>query len=79
LVEQSWAEPDQAKRLDLYLAAERLIQTDVGYLPLSYPLKQLAFKPWVRGVPVNRAGLLAPDARFMRRMLTQVYVEGRSE
>jgi ABC-type oligopeptide transport system substrate-binding subunit len=79
LVEQSWAEPDPAKRLDLYLAAERLIQTDVGYLPLSYPLKQLAFKPWVRGVPVNRAGLLAPDARFMRRMLTQVYVEGRSE
>jgi ABC-type oligopeptide transport system substrate-binding subunit len=79
LIEQAWAEPDQAKRLDIYLAAERLIQTDVGYMPLGYPLQQLAFKPWVRGVPVNRAGLLAPDGRFMQRMLTQVYVEGRGE
>jgi ABC-type oligopeptide transport system substrate-binding subunit len=79
LIEQARAEPDQAKRLDIYLQAERLIQTDVGYMPLAYPLRQLAFKPWVRGVPVNRAGLLAPDARFMQRMLTQVYVEGRRE
>ncbi|HET8523900.1 MAG TPA: peptide ABC transporter substrate-binding protein [Thermomicrobiales bacterium] len=79
LIEQAWAEPDQRKRLDLYLAAERLLQTDAGYLPLVYPLRQLVFKPWVRGVPVNRAGLLAPDNRFMQRMLTQVYVEGRQE
>jgi ABC-type oligopeptide transport system substrate-binding subunit len=71
------AEPDKDKRLQIYLEAEKIIQEDVGYMPLAYRVDQNVFKPWVKGVPVNKFGTLVPDGNIYVRMLTKVYVEGR--
>ncbi|MGH2533729.1 MAG: peptide ABC transporter substrate-binding protein [Thermomicrobiales bacterium] len=77
LVNAGRAEPDTAKRLDVYLQAETVIQQDVGYMPLVYRQDQNVFKPWVRGVPVNNNGYAVPNGNIFVRMLTKAYVEGR--
>jgi oligopeptide transport system substrate-binding protein len=70
-------EPDPDKRLAIYLDAEKVIQEDVGYMPLVYRLDQNVFKPWVKGVPVNKSGYAVPDGNIYVRMLQSVYVEER--
>jgi ABC-type oligopeptide transport system substrate-binding subunit len=77
LVEQGKAEPDPAKRLEIYRQAEEVIQTDVGYIPLVYLVDNYVFKPWVKGVAVNQFGQAVPDGNIYVRMLTKVSVEGR--
>ena len=77
LVEQGKAEPDPAKRLEIYRQAEEVIQTDVGYMPLVYRVDNYVFKPWVKGVAVNQFGQAVPDGNIYVRMLTKVSVEGR--
>jgi len=79
LVIKGKGEPDPDKRLNIYLEAEKIIQTDVGYMPLVYRLDQNVFKPWVKGVAVNKGGYAVPDGNIYVRMLTNVYVEGREE
>jgi ABC-type transport system substrate-binding protein len=79
LVIKGKGEPDPEKRLAVYLEAEKVIQTDVGYMPLVYRLDQNVFKPWVKGVAVNKGGYAVPDGNIYVRMLTNVYVEGREE
>jgi ABC-type oligopeptide transport system substrate-binding subunit len=79
LVEQGKAEPDPAKRLEIYRQAEEVIQTDVGYIPLVYRVDNYVFKPWVKGLPVNNFGQAVPDGNIYVRMLTKVSVEGREE
>ena len=74
---QGKAEPDPAKRLEIYRQAEKIIQEDVGYMPLVYRLDKYVFKPWVKGVAVNQQGYVVPDGNIYVRMLTKVYVEGR--
>ena len=77
LVNEGKAEPDPDKRLEIYKQAERIIQEDVGYIPVVYRVDQYAFKPWVKGVAVNKQGFTVPEGNIYVRMLTQVYVEGR--
>jgi ABC-type oligopeptide transport system substrate-binding subunit len=77
LVDQGKAELDPAKRLDIYLQAEKIIQGDVGYIPLVYRVDQYVFKPWVQGVPVNKFGGTVPDGNMPSRMMTKVYISGR--
>jgi oligopeptide transport system substrate-binding protein len=79
LVNQGKAEPDPEKRLEIYKQAERVIQEDVGYIPVVYRVDQYAFKPWVKDVAVNRQGFTVPDGNIYVGMLNQVRVEGRSE
>ena len=79
LVEQGKAEPDPAKRLEIYRQAEEIIQTDVGYMPLVYRVDNYVFKPWVKGVAVNLFGQAVPDGNIYVRMLTKVSIEGRTE
>jgi oligopeptide transport system substrate-binding protein len=79
LVNQGKAEPDPDKRLEIYKQAERVIQEDVGYIPVVYRLDQYAFKPWVKDVAVNRQGFTVPDGNIYVSMLNEVRVEGRPE
>jgi len=77
LVIQGKAEPDPTKRLAIYEQAEKIIQGDVGYMPLVYRLDNYVFKPWVKGIAVNQQGYTVPDGNIYVRMLTKAYVEGR--
>lgn len=79
LVEQGKAEPDAEKRLAIYLEAEKIIQNDVGYMPLVYRVDNYVFKPWVKGLAVNKFGQAVPDGNIYVRMLTKVSIEGREE
>ena len=77
LVNQGKAEPDPDKRLEIYMQAERVIQEDVGYIPVVFRVDQYAFKPWVKDVAVNRQGFWVPQGNIYARMLDNVDVEGR--
>lgn len=72
------AEPDPAKRLAIYQQAEEIIQEDVGYMPLVYRVDNYVFKPYVKGVAVNKFGQLVPDGNIYVRMLTKAYIEGKT-
>jgi ABC-type oligopeptide transport system substrate-binding subunit len=77
LVNAGKSEPDPAKRLAIYLEAEKLIQTDVGYIPVVYRLDQYVFKPFVKGVAVNAQGYVVPQGNIYARMLSTCYIENR--
>jgi len=79
LVNQGKAQPDPEARLEIYRQAERVIQEDVGYIPVVYRVNQYAFKPWVKDVLVNRQGFTVPDGNIYVGMLNVVRVEGRPE
>jgi ABC-type transport system substrate-binding protein len=70
---------DPEARLELYKEAERIIQTDVGYIPVVYRLDVYAFKPWVKGITVNSQGFTVPDGNIFVRANTRYYIEGRPE
>jgi oligopeptide transport system substrate-binding protein len=77
LVNQGKGEADPEARLEIYKQAERVIQEDVGYIPVVYRLDQYAYKPWVKDVAVNRQGFWVPFGNIYVRMLSTVRVEGR--
>jgi ABC-type oligopeptide transport system substrate-binding subunit len=79
LVNQGKAEADPEARLEVYKQAERVIQEDVGYIPVVYRVDQYAFKPWVKDVAMNRQGFTVPLGNIYARMLSDVSVEGRPE
>ncbi len=71
------SELDPEARLQLYVEAERIIQEDVGYIPVVYRVDQNAFKPWVKGIPVNSLGFNVPDGNIYLRAMTHYTIEGR--
>jgi oligopeptide transport system substrate-binding protein len=79
LVLKGKAEPDPDKRLEIYKQAEKVIQEDVGYIPVVFRVDQYAFKPWVQNVAVNRQGYSVPEGNIYIRMLSDVSVKGRQE
>jgi ABC-type oligopeptide transport system substrate-binding subunit len=79
LVNQGKADPDPEARLEIYKQAERVIQEDVGYIPVVYRVDQYAFKPWVQDVAVNRQGFTVPDGNIYVNMLSTLRIEGREE
>jgi oligopeptide transport system substrate-binding protein len=79
LVNQGKAAPSPEDRLAIYAQAERIIQEDVGYIPVVYRVDNYAFKPWVKDVAVNRQGFWVPEGNIYVRMLSEVRVEGRPE
>lgn len=79
LVNQGKAVPDPDARLEIYKQAERVIQEDVGYMPIVYRVDNYAFKPWVKDVAVNRQGFTVPDTNIYIRMMANVAIEGREE
>ncbi len=74
---QGKEETDPEARLEIYRQAERIIQEDRGYIPINYRVSYYLFKPWVKGLPVNRQGSVVPNGNIYLRMLDSVYIEGR--
>jgi oligopeptide transport system substrate-binding protein len=79
LVDQGKGVADPEERLEVYKQAERIIQEDVGYIPVVYRVDQYAFKPWVKDVAVNRQGFTVPETNMYVGILTDVRIEGRPE
>ena len=59
-------EADPDKRLEIYKQAERIIQEDVGYIPVVYRVDQYAFKPWVKDVAGEPAGVHGAGRQHLR-------------
>jgi ABC-type oligopeptide transport system substrate-binding subunit len=74
LIGKARGEVDMAARLRLYRQAEAVLQTDVGYIPVAWTVRYVAFKPWVRGLPRNKDGHIIPDGNIYRGMLEQIYI-----
>lgn len=69
--------PTPEERLAVYLEAEKVIQEDVGYMPLAFRLDQNVFKPWVQNVAVNQYGQKVPDGNIYVNMLRRVTTDTR--
>ncbi|MBI4562719.1 MAG: peptide ABC transporter substrate-binding protein, partial [Candidatus Rokubacteria bacterium] len=78
LLEAARGEPDPKKRMELYKKAEEVIQTDVGYVPVTWVVRYAAFKPWVKGVEKNRFGEVVVDGNIYVDMLTHLYIVERA-
>lgn len=69
--------PTPEARLAVYLDAEKVIQEDVGYMPLAFRLDQNVFKPWVQNIAVNQYGQKVPDGNIYVNMLRSVTTDTR--
>ncbi len=65
---------DAKKRLEHYLKAEELMQSDVGYVPVAWVVRYAAMKPWVRGIEKNKAGEPVVEGNIYVDMLSHLYV-----
>jgi len=86
---QSWSNKDfddlaikikevpQDERLAAVKEAETILQTDVGYIPLTYRNAYDVFKPWMKGMPINKQGFQIPNGNIYTNMWNTVYIEGR--
>jgi ABC-type oligopeptide transport system substrate-binding subunit len=74
LITRARGETDMARRLALYRKAEEVLQKDVGYVPVVWTVRYVAFKPWVRGLPRNKEGHVVPDGNIYRGMLEHLYI-----
>jgi ABC-type transport system substrate-binding protein len=70
-------EADPEARLEIYRQCETIIQEDRGYIPTTYRVSFYVFKPWVKGLPVNRQGFVVPDGNIYLRMTSGITIEGR--
>jgi oligopeptide transport system substrate-binding protein len=74
LIAQARGETDAATRMALYRKAEEVLQRDVGYVPVTWTVRYVAFKPWVKGLPRNKEGHSVPDGNIYRGMLEHLYI-----
>lgn len=70
-------EADPAKRLEIYRQAEIIMQNEVAYIPVVYRNAYDVYKPWVKGVPVNKSGYVIPNGNIYVSMWNSMYIEGR--
>ncbi|HET9661588.1 MAG TPA: peptide ABC transporter substrate-binding protein [Thermomicrobiales bacterium] len=77
LVIQGKEAPTPEARLEIYAQAEKIIQEDVGYMPLVFRLDQDVYKPWVQNVEVNQYGQKVPDGNIYVNMLRHVTTDTR--
>ena len=71
------AELDPDARLALYVQAEKIIQEDVGSIPVVFRVDQNAFKPWVTNLPTNKQGFTVPDGNIYVRGITVISTADR--
>ncbi len=69
--------PTPEERLAVYLEAEKVIQEDVGYMPLVFRLDQVVYKPWVQNILVNQYGQKVPDSNIYVNMLRRATTDTR--
>jgi oligopeptide transport system substrate-binding protein len=74
LIIKARGELETSKRMALYLKAEEVLQNDVGYIPVVWTVRYVAFKPWVKGLPRNKDGHIVPNGNIYRGMLEQIYI-----
>jgi oligopeptide transport system substrate-binding protein len=74
LISKARGELDTKTRMALYRKAEEVLQNDVGYIPVVWTVRYVAFKPWVKGLPRNKEGHIVPDGNIYRGMLEQIYI-----
>ena len=65
---------DPRARMAHYARAEALIQTDVGYVPVSWVVRYAAAKPWVRGFETNKQGEKVVEGNIYVDMLSHLYI-----
>jgi len=65
---------DAKKRLEHYLKAEELMQSDVGYVPVAWVVRYAAMKPTIRGIEKNKAGEPVVEGNIYVDMLSHLYV-----
>jgi ABC-type oligopeptide transport system substrate-binding subunit len=65
---------DSKKRLEHYLKAEELLQSDVGYVPVAWVVRYGAAKPYVRGLEKNKAGEPVLEGNIYVDMLSHLYI-----
>ena len=68
---------DPDERLELYRQCEQLMQDEVAYIPIVYRNAYDVYKPYVKGVPVNRQGFLMRNGNIYVNMWNSVYTSGR--
>ena len=68
-------QPNQARRQQLYQAADEILVREAGAMFLYYPTGLGLAKPWVRGLPAERDGLVVPDWNIFCRMVDQMWIE----
>jgi ABC-type transport system substrate-binding protein len=73
LVIKAKAEPDQAKRKDLYQQADAILVKDAGAVFAYYPLGFGLIKPWLKGMPKDKQGNAVPDWNIFIRMIDNLY------
>ena len=69
---------DAKKRLEHYARAEEILQTDVGYVPVTWVVRYAVAKPSVRGIEKNKAGEQVIEGNIYNDMLTPP-LHGRAE
>jgi ABC-type oligopeptide transport system substrate-binding subunit len=74
---QGKEETDPEARLEIYRECEKIIQEDRGYIPTTYRVSFYTFKPWVKGLPVNRQGFVVPNGNIYVTMWNDIFIEGR--
>jgi oligopeptide transport system substrate-binding protein len=74
LISKARGELETSKRMALYRKAEEVLQNDVGYIPVVWTVRYVAFKPWVKGLTRNKDGHIVPDGNIYRGMLEQIYI-----
>ena len=56
LLDKARAEPDMARRVEVYRRAEEMILEDAPLIPVSHQTYERLFQPYVKGVEVNGLG-----------------------
>jgi oligopeptide transport system substrate-binding protein len=74
MVDQAAAAPTWDQRMALYAQAERRMLDDGAAVYVYYPYVVRLYKPWVKGVPTNSAGLPAEDWNIYPGVPNEVYI-----
>ena len=69
---------DPKKRLENYSRAEEILQTDVGYVPVTWVVRYAVAKSPVRGLEKNKAGEQVIEGNIYNDMLAHLYMVDRS-
>ncbi len=76
LVSEARGVTDEAKRMKMYSDADRILAEDGAAIFVYYPYNIGLLKPWVTGMPKNKAGDWVPRWNIFQRMYEFLEVAG---
>jgi ABC-type transport system substrate-binding protein len=74
LISKARADIEMSRRRELNRKVEEALQNNVGYIPVVWTVRYVAFKPWLKGLPRNKDGHIIPDGNNYRSMLEEIYI-----